>query len=128
MNELSFDCHCFLDNKTLSLLEISTNTNSAEGPLKTYHWILIEKSFLKVTKLQLKTRDDSNTVHERFFDIGYLKYDLSTGVFICQSNEALHPLEKTTCNDVPETILKAVENYLSTNQNQILDSIIPSDR
>ncbi|TKC05967.1 hypothetical protein [Pedobacter frigoris] len=61
----------------------------------------------------MNSRDDSASVHERFFDMGYLKYDASTGVFITQENNQLHPLHNINCSEIPENIRLAVENYLS---------------
>jgi hypothetical protein len=107
-----FDCHSYLDNTTLAILEISTKVNFSDPTSKSYHWLLINKSTLQVKVLQLHSRDDSTYVQERFFDIGYLKYDANTGVFIPQNSQELHPLENLTCNDIPKILLKAVENYL----------------
>jgi len=113
MNTQNFNCHSFLDNNTISLLEISVKDNTTAAPTLSFYWLLINKQSLKVTRLQLKSRDDSDSIQERFFDLGYLKYDASTGVFISQHSNELHPLENTSCHHVPDPLLQAVENYLS---------------
>ena len=113
MNTLNFNCHSFLDNRTISLLEISIKDHSTHAPTIIFHWLLINKQSLKVTTLQLKSRDDSDSIQERFFDLGYLKYDASTGVFISQQTNELHPLDNTSCHHVPDPLLQAVESYLS---------------
>ena len=113
MNTLNFNCHSFLDNKTISLLEISIKDNSTHAPTIIFHWLLINKQSLKVNSLQLRSRDDSDSIQERFFDLGYLKYDSSTGVFISQKTHELHTLENTNCHHVPGPLLQAVESYLS---------------
>lgn len=108
----SFDCHSFLDNHIFAIVEISTEDPSIHANGKNYQWLLVHKVQLTVSKLQLKSRDDSAAVHERFFDMGYLKFDSSAGVFITQEKQELHPLSNLSCKDIPPVLLEAVENYL----------------
>lgn len=108
----SFDCHSFLDNHIFAIVEISTKNPLTHTNGKSYHWLLVHKVQLTVRELQLKSRDDSDAVHERYFDMGYLKFDSSNGVFIVQENHELHPLSNLSCQDIPSVLLEAVENYL----------------
>lgn len=75
-------------------------------------WLLIHKRQLNVRQLQLKSRDDSSSVHERYFDLGYLKFDAQAGVFIQQQSNELHQLINSNCEGIPEQLLIAVEAYL----------------
>lgn len=114
MNKLNnFDCHSFLDNDTFVIIEIST-TSSSQNSEKYYQWLLVHKAQLTVRKLQLKSRDDSATIHERYFDLGYLKFDAQAGVFISQQNNELCPLSNSSCDGIPQVLLQAIENYLQT--------------
>jgi len=74
-----------------------------------HQWLLISKSDLSVKALNLKAQDSSSSVQERFFDLGYLKYDFHSGVLIEVAHQGLHPLEHRDYTNVPETYLKLVE-------------------
>ena len=108
---ISFNCHAFLDNDTLCILEISLQHKSRSEEHQ-YHWLIVNKNDLTVRPLKLKSTDSSPSVKERFFDLGYLKYDATTGVFIEVSATEFHPLENKNCNQVPDAYLNVVESYL----------------
>lgn len=108
-----FDCHSFLNNDTLAILEISTKSDSADPQATAYHWLLIDKRTLNVKKLNLNSRYNSPSIQERYFDMGYLKYDATTGVFIPQHSSEIHPLEHLTCDDIPKNLLNAVAAHLN---------------
>ncbi|RZK82394.1 MAG: hypothetical protein EOO92_01890 [Pedobacter sp.] len=110
---ISFNCHAFFDNNTLCILEISVSSDKFTAQEQHYRWLLINKKNLSVRPLDLKSSDSSPSVQERFFDLGYLKYDSETGIFIEVSATELHPLENKNCDKVPTEYLQAVENYLS---------------
>lgn len=112
----SFDCHAFLNNTTLAILEISTRTNSPHPATRAYHWLLIDKRTLNVKTLHLNSRDDSTSIQERYFDMGYLKYDAIAGVFIAQDSNEFHPLEHLTCDDIPKNLLGAVDDHLNLSE------------
>ncbi|HKG06930.1 MAG TPA: hypothetical protein VKB19_10755 [Pedobacter sp.] len=108
--QIDFDCHEFLDNTNLAILEISLSEN--DGNKRRYEWLLISKETLSVKRMELKTRDGSCLVPERFFDLGLLKYDSKTGVFIEAATKDLHHLEHKGCEDIPKAYLSAVSAYL----------------
>lgn len=110
----SFDCHSFLDNHTFAIVEISTKHSSLNNSAKSYHWLLVHKIHLTVRELQITSTDDSNSVQERYFDMGYMKFDARTGVFISQESNQPHPLCNLSCKDIPVILLQAVESYLQT--------------
>ena len=111
--QIDFDCHEFFDNTNLAILEISLQED--EDNKRRYEWLLISKETLWVKKLQLKTRDGSSWVQERFFDLGFLKYDSKSGVFIEAAAKDLHHLEHKGCEDIPKAYLSAVNSYLLEN-------------
>ena len=47
------------------------------------------------------------------FDLGYLKYDPSSGVFIEKYNSGQHPLENKNCSEVPEIYLNSIAEFLN---------------
>lgn len=112
----SFDCHAYLNNTTLAILEISTKADSSHPTNRAYHWLLIDKRTLNVKTLHLNSRDDSTSVQERYFDMGYLKYDAITGVFIAQDSNEFLTLEHLTCDDIPKNLLVAVDNHLNLSE------------
>jgi hypothetical protein len=120
----SFNCHAFLDNTTICILEISVKTPALNFVPRSFHWILIHKLDLSVRELSLKARDDSNWVQERFFDMGYLKYNSSEGIFISAPANELHPLQPRDCSHVPEMYLSAVEAWIY----QLRDISVLSER
>lgn len=108
-----FDCHEFLDNTNLAILEISLQED--DGNERRYEWLLINKESLHIKRMLLKTRDSSSSVQERFFDLGFLKYDSQSGVFIEAAAKDLHHLEHKDCEDIPKECLSAVNAYLIEN-------------
>ncbi|WP_316813786.1 hypothetical protein [Pedobacter heparinus] len=114
MNGLpDFDCHDFFENTNLCILEISTYKGTT-GERK-YKWLLINKLTLSVKIMLLKNQDNSSVVHERFFDLGFLKYKGNSGVFIEADAKDLHHLEHKGCENIPQHYLTAVSKYLNAN-------------
>ncbi|TCC99916.1 hypothetical protein [Pedobacter psychroterrae] len=109
--QIDFHCHEFLDNTNLAILEISLQEN--DGNERRYEWLLIGKENLCIERMLLKTRDSSSSVQERFFDLGFLKYDSQSGVFIEAAAKDLHHLEHKGCDDIPQEYLSAVTGYLT---------------
>jgi len=96
----------FLDNGSLCIIETIWLGQS--------QWVLLHKKTLEIKTLQVGSKDNSAEVEERFFDMGYLKFDSRQGVFIEKYNAALHHLENRTSENVPETYLNMIYNHLNT--------------
>ena len=111
--QIDFDCHEFFDNTNLGILEISLPED--EGNKRRYEWLLISKETLSVKRMELKTRDGSSWIQERFFDLGFLKYDSDSGVFIEAEAKDTHHLEHLGCQDIPKAYLAAVSAYVMDN-------------
>lgn len=107
-----FNCRTFLESTNLCVLEISCPSQNERDPIQHHQWLLISKSDLSVKALKLKAQDSSSSVQERFFDLGYLKYDFESGVLIEVAHQGLHPLEHRDYSSVPDTYLKLVEDNL----------------
>ena len=103
----------FLTNTNLAILEISLPED--EGNKRRYEWLLISKKNLSVKRMELKTRDSYSWVQERFFDLGFLKYDSTSGVFIEAAAKDTHHLEHLGCEDIPKAYLAAVSAYVLEN-------------
>ena len=111
--QIDFDCHEFLDNTNLAILEISLPEDDSNK--RRYEWLLIDKQSLAIKRMNLKTSDSSSSVQERFFDLGFLKYDTESGIFIEAAAKDLHHLEHKGCEDIPKEYLSAVNTYLIEN-------------
>lgn len=111
--QIDFDCHDFFDNTNLCIMEISVTDVDAHK--RRYEWLLIDKSNLSIKPMSLKTRDGSASVQERFFDLGFLKYDATSGVFIETVDKDVHPLEHKGCEEIPSDYISAVTKYLHKN-------------
>lgn len=108
----SFNCLCFLDNYNICIMEISRPVKTVTGYEKNHEWLLLRKDDMSIKALSLKSRDDSYEVEERYFNLGYLKYNPKQGVFIETANMGQHPLQNSDCNGIPETYLQSIENYI----------------
>jgi hypothetical protein len=111
--QIDFDCHDFFDNTNLCILEISLPEDGSNG--RRYEWLLISKENLSIKRMLLRNRDSSSSVQERFFDLGFLKFDTQSGVFIEAAAKDLHHLEHKGCEDIPKDYLYAVNAYLIEN-------------
>jgi len=95
----------FLDNGSLCIIETTWLGQS--------QWILLHKKTLDIKTLQFGSKDNSAEVEERFFDLGYLKFDSRQGVFIEKYNAALHHLDNKSGEKVPEAYMSVIYNYLN---------------
>jgi hypothetical protein len=110
----NFECLCFLDNYDLCIVEIKLmdlpqDTQKSDR----YQWLLINKKDLTIKALQFKSMDSSHEIEERFFDLGYLKFDYKKGVYISKEPSVQYPLENTNCEPVPARIIEAISGYLN---------------
>nr|WP_121271085.1 hypothetical protein [Pedobacter schmidteae] len=111
----NFECLYFLDTDKLCVIEIKTLSSSTFTlQKKQYQWLLINKENLSIKKLRFKSMDSSHEIEERFFDLGYLKFDAQKGVYISKEDAVQHPLKNTNCNQIPETIVDAITAYLTS--------------
>ncbi|MHA4895997.1 hypothetical protein ACXZ1K_14690 [Pedobacter sp. PWIIR3] len=100
-----FECLCFLDNSSLCILEIKHQEK--------FVWLLLNKLTLTVKQMNFGSIDHHGDIVERYFDLGYLKYDPSSGVFIEKYNSGQHPLENKNCSEVPEIYLNSIAEFLN---------------
>jgi|GEM_PF-1235804 len=108
----SFQCHSYLDNNSVCILEVSIPDDRNGYPIRDFHWFLFQKTSLTFQEMQLKSADASSSVQERFFDLGYLKYKGDEGVFIVQQQPVIHPLRLIESKQVPDTYLTVVRDHL----------------
>lgn len=106
-----FKCQFFLDSDALCVMEIKWEHH--------FQWLLINKVTLAIQPLKFRSMDTSDQVEERFFDLGYLKFDLSQGVFIEKFNSGQHTLENRGNKDVPHKYIEAVSAYLSVTNAEL---------
>ncbi|MDR6786535.1 hypothetical protein ABIE26_005279 [Pedobacter africanus] len=111
---INFECLYFLDSPQLCIIEISTTDLLAEVQ-DHYQWLLINKMTLDVKELQFKAMDASHEIEERFFDLGYLKFDTEKGVYISKEPAAQYPLQNTSCDAIPGDIMEAIARHLNGN-------------
>lgn len=105
-----FECHDFFDNTNLCILQISWVDHTTQE--KRLEWLLVTKITASIKKMQLRNSDASRAVQERYFDLGFLKYGGSSGVFIESAAKDLHHLAHKACEDIPTDYLLAIRAYL----------------
>ncbi len=60
--------------------------------------------------------DRSDNIEERYFEEGYLKFNLTSGTFIEKFNLAQHQLKILKPSEFPEDYLEVIINTLTSNQ------------
>ena len=110
---VNFECLYFLDNNDLCIIEIKKYVTDDASAAQRYQWLLINKKSLIIKPLQFRSMDASGDLAERFFDLGYLKFDPKSGVFIEKFNSGQHSLCNKTCEEVPDEYLNAIAGFLS---------------
>ncbi|ACU05464.1 MULTISPECIES: hypothetical protein [Pedobacter] len=110
---INFECLYFLDSEQLCIIEIKINNLPADAPKKDkFKWLLINKKTLSIKTLQFRSMDSSHEIEERFFDLGYLKFDAQKGVYISKEPTTQYQLENTDGQPIPDVIKEAVSLYL----------------
>lgn len=102
--QTDLECLLFLENNSFSILEIKHKSQTK--------WLRIDSINMKVDQLTEQSSDSSQDVEERFFDLGYLKFNRLTGIFIEKYNSAQHSLLVKTGTEVPLSHLIAVDEFL----------------
>lgn len=111
---INFDCLYFLDNDQLCIVEIKLANPPPEASKKDkFKWLLINKETLNIKTLQFQSMDSSHEIEERFFDLGYLKFDAQKGVYISKDPSTQYQLENADCQPLPAKIMEALLNYLN---------------
>lgn len=112
MNQ-TFECLHFLDNHSISILEICESAAPAPAKrLQVLRWLLIDKKNRQVKLLRSKAIDSAHQQGERYFDLGYLNYNHRSGTFIEGPNAFSHELDIGSCDHVPQDILSMVQHFL----------------
>lgn len=75
---------------------------------------------MSIKSMSLKSRDDSYEVQERYFNLGYLKYNPKEGIFIEVANTGQHPLQTKSAEVVPMPYLHAVQTYMERFPQQMV--------
>ncbi|MBB5440102.1 hypothetical protein HDC92_003800 [Pedobacter sp. AK017] len=121
---VSFECLYFLDNQQLCIVEIKlNNVLSATEKKDHYKWLLINKRTMDVKEMRFNAMDSTAQIEERFFDLGYLKFDAQKGVYISKDPKEQYQLEKANCETVPEMIADAIAAYLDKTASIIFDHL-----
>lgn len=110
----NFKCLYFLDTDQLCIVEIKLPDMPVDAEKKDrYKWLLINKENLTIKEMEFKSMDSAYEIEERFFDLGYLKFDYHKGVYISKEPPLQYPLENTNCETIPDTIIGAITSYLN---------------
>jgi hypothetical protein len=111
---INFECLYFLDTRQLCIIEVKLTNLPANAEKKDqYQWLLINKTGLDVKELQFKSMDSSHEIEERFFDLGYLKFNTQKGVYISKEPSAQHLLENVSCEEVPTGMMEVIARHLN---------------
>ena len=112
---INFEWLYFLDSPQLCIIEISATDLLAEIQ-DHYQWLLINKLTLDVKELQFKAMDSSHEIEERFFDLGYLKFNTEKGIYISKEPATQYPLYNKSCDAIPGDIMEAIARHWNGNR------------
>jgi len=108
-----FDTLYFLEAEHFYLMEIKRNDLEEDAPVgQRFKWLKIEKQTNLITELTFSSMDSSEQIEERFFEEGFLKFNLTKGTFIEKYNSAQYPLENREPKSLPIEIDKMIQNFL----------------
>ena len=114
----NFECLYFLDNDMFCIVEIKLTEISLHALKKDrLKWLMINKNTSVVKELHFQSMDSSHAVEERFFDLGYLKFDSQKGVFISKEPQAYYDLENTGGNEIPKEIATIIIKHLNSYED-----------
>ncbi len=72
----NFQCLYFLDSDMFCIVEIKRTELSIDALKKDrFKWLMINKKTAVIKELRFQSMDSSHAIEERFFDLGYLKFD-----------------------------------------------------
>lgn len=110
----SFECLYFLDNDQFCIVEIKLADLPADTQgTNRLKWLMVSKGTLEVKTLHFQSMDSSHEIEERFFDLGYLKFDAEKGVFISKESAAHSQLGHIANEEIPTEIMEAIARYLN---------------
>jgi hypothetical protein len=109
-----FTCIYFLENEEHIILEIKRNDLKENADMAdVYLWLIIKKQPGKIQRLTFRSMDSSGEVQERFFEQGYLKFNVQSGTYIEKFNSGQHQLENKTGQPLTNETLDILRKYLS---------------
>jgi hypothetical protein len=109
-----FECLYFLENPSIQLIEIKRNDLSSDAEIsQKFRWLRINKESMQVSMLEFSSMDSSGEIEERYFQQGYLKFNLTTGTFIEKYNSAQHPLDRRLEWKLSSALENAISDFLA---------------
>jgi hypothetical protein len=103
----------YFEGEGLVIMELKRNDMPEDADLaEIFHWLYLEKQSQSLIKLWFRSLDSSADIEERFFEQGYLKFNVREATFIEKYNSAQHKLMKYDVNSVSEDIHNLIKNYL----------------
>ncbi len=107
-------CLYFLENPTSYVIEIKRTDLPKDAPIKERaKWMMIDKKSLTITSLDFLSLDSAGEIEERWFEQGYLKFNLTEGTYIEKYNSAQHKLERKMAYKLSAAVKKAIADFLS---------------
>ncbi|WP_316810900.1 hypothetical protein [Pedobacter heparinus] len=118
----NFECLYFLDSDMFCIVEIKRTELPIYALKKDrFKWLMINKKTAVIKELRFQSMDSSHAIEERFFDLGYLKFDSEKGIFISKETQAQHHLENTAGNEIPSEIVTLIVKHLNSYENVVSD-------
>ncbi|MDQ8053237.1 MAG: hypothetical protein REI78_09430 [Pedobacter sp.] len=106
-------CRYILENTDHYLIE--TNNVTEEDALGHSEWLKVSKDLQKIEALNLRAIDSSREVEERFFEEGYLKFNVNTGIFIEKFNSGQHQYQLKG-PEIEQLLLPVLQTYFSNSR------------
>ncbi|MCX2574582.1 hypothetical protein [Pedobacter sandarakinus] len=81
-----------------------------------YHWLYLEKKSCSLIKLWFRSMDSSSEVEERYFEQGYLKFNLREATYIEKYNSSQYKLVRQDVGTADRQLNQLIESYLKLPQ------------
>ncbi|WP_343532594.1 hypothetical protein [Pedobacter sp.] len=105
-----------LESDDLYLAEIKRNDLGEYAAIgEKFQWLRVEKNSWEISKLTFRSMDSSEEIEERYFEEGFLKFNLENGTYIEKYNSAQHTLLNISGQEVPVELDEHIKTLLLGN-------------
>jgi hypothetical protein len=109
----NFECLYLLSNHDLHIIEVKRlDLPDQASTSEKFHWLKINGRNFEITPLTFISMDSTETIEERYFEEGYLKFNEQNGTFIEKYNSAQHSLQRCDADHKNKNIHQAIAAFL----------------
>lgn len=116
LNSHIFEYLYVLESEGLYLAEIKRNDLGEYAAIgEKFQWLRVEKKTWEISKLTFRSMDSSEEIEERYFEEGFLKFNLENGTYIEKYNSAQHALSNIGVQAAPAELHEHIKAMLLGN-------------